>query len=151
MKKIFLIVMLAILLNDGYVVQAKEIEKHSNINEINTDDFWYIIEPVNSTRDYARGFTYNQEIYYGNTLVCVYTVNLAYSYNDTTAVISTFSYSRGQVTSGFSVTASKSVVNGNPAVAKLTIQAKHQASGATGTAVAVYTCKTNGDVVVDLY
>lgn len=76
---------------------------------------------------------------------------MAYSYNDTTAVISTFSYSRGQVASGFSVTESKSVVNGNPAVAKLTVQAKHQASGTTCTMVGKYTCKINGDVVVDLY
>lgn len=43
MKRIFLIVMLAILLNDGYIAQAKEIENHSNINEINTDDFGMLL------------------------------------------------------------------------------------------------------------
>ena len=137
---------MAILLNDGYVVHAKEIQDNSIINENATDEFWYVIEPARTTRDYARGFTYNVSISYGNTLVCVYTVNLAYSYNDTKAIISTFSYSRGNVTPCFSVSAYKSVTNGNPAVAKLTITAKHNASGTKAIAEAVYTCKTTGNV-----
>lgn len=150
MRKVFCIVALAMLLNNGYVINASEMQENSIICENDADEFWYVIEPTKSTRDYARGFTYNQSIYYGNTLVCVYTVNLSYSYNDEKAVISTFSYSHGSVASGFSVSAYKSVVNGNPAVAKMTVTAKYTATGEKSTVEASYICKTSGNVDINL-
>ncbi|MDE6026022.1 MAG: hypothetical protein K2G45_11275 [Lachnospiraceae bacterium] len=117
--------------------------------------FWCKLTEVEviETRGYARNFSYTYEIYYisGNNTyyICTYTINLTYSYTDSKAIISNFKYTKGNVTSGYTVTGSTSTSNGNPGYANLTVKVKENRTGYSMTEVVQFKCKISGNV--DIY
>ncbi len=118
------------------------------------DEFIYelISEDNNkTTRDYARSFYYDVLVNYGDDEVCVCKVDLGFFYNNTSSVITSFTCTKGDVASGFTVTTSTSKVNGNPAVATLVIRCKNNKTGVTSTHTYKFICKVGGNVIIDAY